>query len=389
MNNFALPSPSGVPTARLHGLDTLRSLAILAVAAFHLWGYGGPGTYPAWFIPIAKLGWMGVDLFFVLSGYLIGSQLLKPYTRDQRPGLWDFYRNRIYRILPAYLVVLAAYYWIPNWPEFDGLAPLWQYLTFTFNLFVDYAHFQTFSHVWSLCVEEHFYLLLPLIVLAMMRKPSQRKTIALIAGIVLFGIAVRAFLLLHTLRPAFESDAYGAIYIEHIYYPTYSRLDGLLAGVVLAIIRIFRPAWWQRIAQHGHALTLAAIALIAFAIWLTIDRYESVTGIAAVGDVIGFPVLALGLAFLVASSISNNGLLSRWKIPGAQLIATLAYTLYLTSKALIHIVDLVFPHLAETSQPARIVVYAVFCLITAGALHLCVEKPFLRLRDKNAIAPAQ
>jgi peptidoglycan/LPS O-acetylase OafA/YrhL len=389
LNNSAPRAPSFSASsprlhgARLHGLDTLRSLAILVVIVFHLLDFGGENTLPTWLEPIASYGWMGVDLFFVLSGYLIGSQLLRPYTRGERPGLWEFYRNRIYRILPAYLVVLAAYYWIPNWPEFDGMAPPWKYLTFTYNLFLPVTGHRTFSHVWSLCVEEHFYLLLPLIVLVLMRKPSLRKTTALIAGIFLFGIAIRSFFLLHTLLPLDRAgDSWGLLYMQRIYYPTYSRLDGLLAGVTLAVIRIFRPAWWQRIAQRGHALTLAAITLIALAIWLTHDRFESVTGIAAAGDVFGFPILALGLACLVASSISNNGILSRWKIPGAQLIATLAYTLYLTSKALIHIVDLCFPHLAEASQPGRLAVYAAFCLITAGALHLCVERPFLLLRDR-------
>ena len=174
--------------------------------------------------------------------------------------------------------------------------------------------------------------------------------------------------------------------MTRIYYPTYSRLDGLVAGVVLAAVKIFRPEWWQRIARRGHVLTLAAIGLVALAVWLTHDRYASATGVAAVGDVVGFPILALGLACLVASSISNNGLLSRWKIPGARLIASLAFTLYLTSKALIHIVDLCFPHLHEASMAGRLAVYAAFCLVTAGVLHLCVERPFLWLRDRNAAA---
>ena len=374
---------------RFHGLDTLRSLAIVAVIVFHLLDFGGDHTLPAWLEPIAEYGWMGVDLFFVLSGYLIGSQLLKPYAAGEKPGLWAFYRNRIYRILPVYLVVLAAYYWVPKWPEFPGMAPLWKFLTFTWNLPVSGGG-HAFSHVWSLCVEEHFYLLLPMIVLLFMRKPSTLKAAALIVGILLFGIAVRSFFLFHALRPLDRAgEPWGVLYMNRIYYPTYSRLDGLLAGVTMAAVRIFRPAWWQRIAGRGHALTLAAVGLVALAVWLTRDRYESVTGVAAVGDVVGFPILALGLACLVASSISENGLLSRWKIPGARLIATLAYTLYLTSKALIHIVDLCFPHLAEASMWGRLAVYAGFCLVTAGALHLCVERPFLWLRDRSSsVRPA-
>jgi peptidoglycan/LPS O-acetylase OafA/YrhL len=104
---------------------------------------------------------MGVDLFFVLSGYLIGSQLLKPFRSGEHPRLWDFYRRRLYRILPAYLAVLALYFLVPVWREQDGISPLWQFLTFTENFFVDYAKNEAFSHVWSLCVEEHFYCCCP------------------------------------------------------------------------------------------------------------------------------------------------------------------------------------------------------------------------------------
>ena len=377
-------TPTAPTSVRFHGLDTLRSLAILAVIIFHLWGFGGEGTLPDWLIPVAKFGWMGVDLFFVLSGYLIGSQLLKPYAAGERPGLWSFYRNRAYRILPTFLAVLALYLAVPWWAEDHSLAPLWEYLTFTFNLFVDYGQFQGFSHVWSLCVEEHFYLLLPMIAIAMMRKPSARKTAALVSGIAVFGIAIRWLMLADVLRPAMQRDgSFGMLYIERIYYPTYSRLDGLLAGVVLATIRVFRPAWWQAVAKRGHLLTIAGVGITGIAVWLFQNRSQAVSGVAAVGTVIGFPVLALGLAMLTASAMSNNGALSRWKVPGAKLIATLAYTLYLTSKALIHIVDLCFPHLHEASMWGRLAVYAGFCLITAGALHLCVERPFLWLRDRK------
>ena len=231
-----------------------------------------------------------------------------------------------------------------------------------------------------------FYLLLPLIVLLLMKKPSVWKAAAMIAGVFLFGIAIRSYFLFSVLQPADRAgDSWGRLYMAHIYYPTYSRLDGLLAGVVLAAVRIFRPVWWQRIAKRGHLLTLSAVGLVALALWLTHGRYESVGGLAAVGDIAGFPVLALGLACLVASSISNNGLLSRCKIPGARLIATLAFTLYLTSKELIHIVDLCFPQLHAASMWGWLAVYAGFCLITAGVLHLCVERPFLWLRDMQKI----
>ena len=108
---------------RSHGLDTLRSLAILSVIVFHAYTFHDVGSLP-WIVEFAaQMGWMGVDLFFVLSGYLIGSQLLRPYRRNERPRLWGFYRNRLYRVLPAYLVVLATYIVLPVWRESPSLPP--------------------------------------------------------------------------------------------------------------------------------------------------------------------------------------------------------------------------------------------------------------------------
>ena len=105
---------------RLHGLDTLRAIAIVVVILFHAYTFG-----PAALHPIASFGWMGVDLFFVLSGYLIGTQLLRPYTRGQRPSLISFYWRRSIRVLPAYWVVLALYFLWPAWRESPHLSPLW------------------------------------------------------------------------------------------------------------------------------------------------------------------------------------------------------------------------------------------------------------------------
>lgn len=374
-------------TTRAHGLDTLRSLAIFSVIVFHVNGFHDDGTLPGFLVPAARLGWMGVDLFFVLSGYLIASQLLRPYLAGKRPGLWEFYRNRLYRVLPAYLAVLALYFTVPVWAEDPALSPIWQFLTFTLNLFINYSVDQGFSHAWSLCVEEHFYLFLPLIVLAMMRKPSFRKTAALVAGLVLFGICLRSFFLFHTLRPlAGTGRPFGLVYIERIYYPTYSRLDGLLAGVTLALVKTFRPQWWGTLVKRGHALSCLGICLVGVAIWLFKDRWDSVSGVSAFGTAIGFPVLSLGLGLLVASALSTNGLLGRYKIPGAKLIATLAYSLYLTHKELIHLVDLCFPALFKASGTLWLGVYAASCLLVAAVLYLCVERPFLVLRDRHRVA---
>jgi len=354
---------------------------------FHILDFHGEDSLPAWLVPAAKLGWMGVDLFFVLSGYLISAQFLRPYRTGLSPRLGSFYRNRLYRVIPAFAVVLALYYAWPGWRESPNLPAFWTLITFTQNLFANIPHNHAFSHVWSLCVEEHFYLLFPLIVLAMMRKRSAAtvgRTVAVLAALVLAGVCIRTFVLVHTMIPLAAAGEYaGRVYMKRIYYPTYSRLDGLLAGVSLGLVKTFRPVWWRAFLRRGHSLLVIGICLTGVAGYLFWDRWDSVTGAAAVGTVIGPPVLSAGLACLVASALSSNGWL-RHKIPGAQLLATLAYSMYLTHKELIHLIDQWFPSIAEGAMVRWLCVYGVACMLAATILYLCVERPFLILRDRRA-----
>jgi peptidoglycan/LPS O-acetylase OafA/YrhL len=355
--------------ARLTGLDTLRAFAIVVVMLYHLTIFG---ELPESILPATYSGWMGVELFFVLSGFLIGQQALKPYLTGQRLSLVEFYRRRVYRILPAYLVVLAFYFLVPVWREAPHLAPLWKFLTFTMNLGFSFDR-RAFSHAWSLCVEEHFYLVLPLLVVLLMRRPSARKTVAVLASVILFGIALRAFLITH-----YPDDVWTLIY-----YPSYTRLDGLLTGVTLAIVRTFRPAWWSALMQRGHTLFLAGTVCVGCVIWMFHDQDPgSGTGSAMWGVILGFPLLSIGLGLVTASSVSKNGLLARVRIPGAQTVATLAFSLYLTHKAIGHFMMQRFPRITEPHGPASWLLYAVACFSAAWLLHVAVERPFLRLRDR-------
>jgi peptidoglycan/LPS O-acetylase OafA/YrhL len=348
---------------RLPGLDLLRAIAIVWVMLFHSWVVGGQlGPLQ----PIADYGWMGVDLFFVLSGYLIGYQLLRPLSLGERLHLDEFYRRRAYRILPAFLTVLAVYAWFPAWREAPGLQPVWQFLTFTVNLLIDYQHNQAFSHAWSLCVEEQFYLVFPLLAWLLTRRPSLRITVCVGVAVVAEGMLMRAYASLHQLD-----------YLQTIYYPTHTRLDGLLAGVVLAAIHAYRPNAWRVMQLKAHSLAVAGLAMTGMAIWLFSDR-ESFAA-----SVYGYPLLALGFALLVAAGAGRQSF-GRWHVPGAGWMAAMSYSLYLSHKLAMHAVAN-----ALASHPAlhgwvAFVLYAVAILALGALLHYGVERPFLRLRDRGA-----
>jgi peptidoglycan/LPS O-acetylase OafA/YrhL len=358
---------------RLAGLDTLRALAIVVVMIFHLqW------RLPEGFGPIGRFGWMGVDLFFVLSGYLIGSQLLKPVRDGRRVSLLGFYRKRAYRILPVYLVVLALYVFWPAWREGTGISPVWQYLTFTENFFVDYWNNQAFSHVWSLCVEEHFYLLLPIVVLVLARRPAVWKALSLLAFLVVLGLGIRSYEYFHVLLPMGRgSDRFGIDYIERIYYPTYTRLDGLLAGVGLALIRTFRPAWWDEMLRRANRLLLGGMGLMVCVIWMFTDRFGPV------GTVIGFPLMAIAMALLVAAGADTRCWFGRMRVPGAKLVAMLAFSLYLTHKEVAHLDELYLPKAMAPANWLSTLLIAASCLVVAAIFYFVVERPFLALRDRR------
>ncbi len=340
---------------------------------FHLQSWLSPS-----FGPVAQFGWTGVDLFFVLSGFLIGAQLLKAHAADG-PILWPFYRRRLFRILPLYLTVVAIYFLWRGCREGGAPAPLWQLLTFTENLFYDASWYHSFSHVWSLCIEEQFYLVLPLALILALKRPSIQRTAAILLLLVGIGTAIRTWVLFHQLKPLGPEDA-GGLYMERIYYPTYSRMDGLLAGLTLALLQRFRPGGWRVAARRGHATLLAGLALVAFSLYLFKDRFDSQTGAAAVGTCIGFPLLSVGLAAIVASALSDNGLLRR-KVFGARPIATLAFSLYLTHKFVANLARTCLPTLTAQRDWKTLVTYAAGCFAVAATLHFLIERPFLALRD--------
>ena len=375
--------------ARVPGLDLMRGIAIVWVVLFHF----RYARLPHVFYWPARYGWMGVDLFFVLSGYLIGSQLLRPYLHGSAPSLRRFYIRRAFRILPAFLAVFALYFAVPGFREAPGLSPAWQFLTFTENFRINYFTDQAFSHFWSLCVEEHFYLCLPLLVLVLMRKPRFGKALSFVLAILLFGIAMRAWIYLHQLKPILVSgdeDSFLTLYVERIYYPTYTRLDGLLVGVVLASIKNFRPAWWERLLSRGPLLLASGMACCAWAMWLFRDRFS------LSGTLFGFPLISLGLGLLIISTISPpNVEFCRRALPGSAgmeirrlfiqasaIAATLAYSLYLTHKEIGHLDRVYLGSYMQSGGWPAISVLFVTSTLAAALLYFGVERPFLRLRER-------
>src|SRR6184192_1170386 len=356
---------------RQPGLDLLRALAIIVVVIYHaaLFGFKLPGR-------VDRFGWIGVDLFFVLSGYLIGGQLLAPLARDQRISLGRFFTRRALRIMPAYFVVLAIYFLLPSWREYSEMSqPLWKFLLSVQNIALHGG--TAFSHAWSLAVEDQFYLALPFLLLFLFRRP--RAAIIIPCLIVFGGIGLRA--LLAAQNPSVNGGGVSFRGFQAwIYYPTWTRLDPLVFGVVLAAIEKFRPTCWKHITNFAPWLGLPALGLIAFALYL--GETDNLTVVACVWQ---FPLIAIGMAALLVCAVSPRLPLCRIAIPGAAFIASIAYSAYLIQKLAINGVEQFCSshNIQETSALALIgVEIAVYAAATL--LFFAVERPFLQLRRRLA-----
>ncbi len=247
------------PAGRLPGLDGLRAIAILAVLAFHLDPQWLPG------------GFLGVDVFFVISGFLITTLLVREHERDGRVDLRGFWTRRARRLLPALLVLVPSVILLARLVETDLLVGIRRQavgaLTFTSNWLEigagsDYFHStapQLLMNLWSLAVEEQFYLVWPVVALVLLRlAPSSR---------VRAGVAVALALGSAVLMASSYDPSMGA---TRVYYGTDTHLMGLMLGAALAFAWAApHRAWtstatWQRVRVPVVALAgLVLVALVA------------------------------------------------------------------------------------------------------------------------------
>jgi peptidoglycan/LPS O-acetylase OafA/YrhL len=244
----AAPPPRIDSSLRIPALDGLRGIAILLVLLWHS-AFRTPFLHNPTLnrlVGIGRLSWSGVDLFFVLSGFLIGGILL---DHRQSPNYFKtFYLRRAYRILPLYFVVLTVCWLVyevclRGWTPFGhmeilpGEVPLWSFFTFTQNLAIAVTGGSSrggLGVTWSLAIEEQFYLTLPLVI----RYSNTKNLIRVLVGVICGAPILRA-LLIHSL-----SD--GA---EMAYVLTPCRADTLAMGVLCAVL-VRTPEAWDFLNAH-------------------------------------------------------------------------------------------------------------------------------------------
>ena len=358
-------------STRIHGLDTLRAIAVTLVVLHHYVLFVTDRPTFGW---VGEIGWVGVDLFFALSGYLIGNQIFKAVRSEEGLSLPRFYARRLLRTLPNYWFVLALYF---LWPAFRGdgpLLPLWKYLSFVQNYHLEPG--SAFSHSWSLAIEEQFYMLLPaLALLGAAFGRSLRLPWFLIALAFAAGMFTRAWLW----QDVVAGERYWMHhYYKYIYYASFCRFDELLAGVAIALLKNCHPRAWARLVRHGNLLGLAGLAVTGIAFWWFLGEHYG-----RGATVFGYPLLALGFSLLIVAAVSPGSLLCSVKLPGAGALALWSDAIYLLHK---QVCVMGAAWLARqgvhAESPAAIGALLALSVLSGWLLYRLVETPFMALRER-------
>jgi peptidoglycan/LPS O-acetylase OafA/YrhL len=357
----------------LAALDGVRAIAILMVIVYHsLNGLPGMTWGQNVAMRLASQGWAGVDLFFVLSGFLITGILMD--ARESAHALRNFYARRVLRIVPVYLVFLLFSLWLASavgTSSADESARLHQtqmwYWTYTMNILVALHNWSATtlptSHLWSLAVEEQFYLLWPLAALLMSPMTLRRTALACIAAAELCRLAF----ILH--------GADGQV--NFVLLPT--RMDTLAAGAFLACA-YREPALWARVLGARQGLTLVALVLV-----LCNVLYRHTIDIQApLEQMIVLPALVALGTVLVASAAAGIPWLSSTAL---RLIAKISYGMYVWHLVVIRLIVMHVRAPATTSPRAWWIFYTVMVggtvcgsIVVALISWHVIEQPFLRLK---------
>lgn len=356
------------------GLNFLRAIAISLVFIFHYQG----GDFYEWMDAVKDFGWTGVDLFFVLSGFLIAKQLFAEANTNNKISIRNFYIKRAFRILPAYFFILLVYFLVPIFREKPTLSPLYRYLTFTQNLGLNPRINSAFTHCWSLCIEEQFYILFPLLLFIFCFYKIQKKIFYIIAGLFIFTILIRLYVWNVYLDPI-KNPLVGQTYnwVTWMYYPTYTRLDGLLTGIIIAGIFEYLPKWKNWLVTKGNIWLLIGLGLIVASFYLCKNRQGFIA------NIYGFQTVAIGYGFIVMAAICPSSILYKINFRIFKTIAILSYSIYLCHKGICHICHVYFEKLGvDGDGNTMLLICIVATILSATIMRYLVEKPFIKWRDK-------
>ena len=363
----AVNAPEQAGRTYYPALDGLRGLAILLVVVYHNFG----------FINVFFFGWLGVDLFFVLSGFLITDILLK--TVGKKDYLRNFYIRRMLRIFPLYYLCLFLFlivlpktnlqfdvqYYI------DHQVWLWTYLQNWIYTFQNPGQTNTLNHLWSLAVEEQFYLLWPLAVLVIKNPKYLLLFISLILVAVL-GLRLWAWM-------------HQVVDLAYFNLFTFTRIDGICIGCMIALLQRVNPNFLKR---YTSGIVLF-FAFMNFAFFFVNRRYHFAFPYLALA---GYTTFAMMFGLLVNEVVTNKSKLVNFlfNIPLLKFFGKISYGFYIFHwPVYILLSPHLFPWVSKFVNGSSLE-FSVSVLATLAAIGISwisyqyFEKYFLKLKDKFA-----
>jgi peptidoglycan/LPS O-acetylase OafA/YrhL len=338
---------------RIESLDLLRSFAILFVVFLH--ANHVSDQHPQVLKDLFSIGWIGVDLFFVLSGFLIGKQVMKEDVIKPTTSLWNFWIKRWTRTLPLYFVVLSFYALVKpllGYPFVDG--------HFGFVVFFqNYMTLNDFVQSWSLCIEEQFYIVLPIIAFVFKLQGARPVTwlIPLVISI------VWRFILFNSGEMSFTTDQAVDYTLR---FKTHLHLDGLSLGLFLASTFNSWPKW-----TRGTKIILGSISwILIFSVPLMASYHLS-----GFYSVITFSILAASFSIILVTHYHIT-IPKIIRLP-VEKTALWSYGIYLWNHIIIRILDKVK---IEMHWFPRIMLFIFLSYLVALITYYIVEKPGLKLR---------
>ena len=360
----------------LPSIDSLRALAVLAVIIYHVDVNYLPG------------GFLGVDLFFVLSGYLISSLIIKEYRKTGSLNLYNFYIRRARRLLPAVyfmitvgLVVMVLFNEVLlRKSHLDAIfgyiySSNWWYIFHKLDYFDSFGAQSPFKHLWSLAIEEQFYMIFPLLFLLVNRKKKSKdgtyklnkNFLYVVLGLIL--VSLIAHILLFDINN-----------ISRIYFGTDTRAFSLLVGVVGAILYPMERLHAKVTPQQN--MIYSVVSLVSIATLITVMIYTSEYNTLLYRG--GFLLVAILGLIVIISSGKQHTLMSRLlSFKPVVFIGKISYSLYLWH----------FPVLVLTTPVSEIgnpniifvILRVILTFILATASYVFVETPIRKLGFKNYI----
>lgn len=364
------------PDFNLKPLDGLRSLAIISVVCFHVnelfIGNHGYSKSILSSLPPFKGGWVGVPLFFVLSGFLIGGQLWKELLAKNGISFWRFIFRRGFRIWPLYYFVLLGGYFFSVSNTFDSES-LISNVFFLGNYYKDSG---PIFGAWSLATEEQFYILAPLF-LIIINKYKSHKDLSYYRKILFMLFFIPIVFRYLTWEFFLKMNSYDInVYMKHIYRPFHTNCEGLIAGMIISNLYQDKESLFYKSFKNPKVMIFLSAALFMGSFYSKI--FFNFTGVT-----IGFS--ALLIYFL---KVGKSKVVDLFSTNFLHIISKTSFAIYLVhyyvmnhliSVGLVRRLSFGFESFQIIVATGLVLIISIFIGI---ALYVLIEKPFMLLREK-------